>query len=529
MLQSPLGQGRQIDGVCGDVTPPLVGRSSPHSVLNVAFTFSSPMKLAEYASLDGVALHHLISGRQVSAAEVATAAQHALEAVNPQVNAVVEHWPAEEGALASEDGQNRPFSGVPFLIKDLGVAMKGRRSEMGSRLAQALVAQEDSNLMSCFRKAGLATIGRTTMPELAVSTTTEGRMCGPTRNPWNLDHGPGGSSGGAAAAVAAGIVPLAHATDGGGSIRVPASCNGLFGMKPTRGRVSNGPAVDEVWNGLGVNFAVSRSVRDSAVLLDAVNGGGIGEPYYIAPPANSYLSELQKSPGRLRIGFSAQWLEVISTAPVVAQAMADVVRLLESLGHHLEEAAPDLGTSWDHFVHANAQIWTANAALRINTLSAATGRQVTAEILEPTTFAVYEYGRQVSATDLLGALQVRNTVSRSVGCFFQRYDIFLTPTLPELPPRIGEYNKNEKALDGYGWIEHVFRQSPFTAWGNVTGLPAMSVPLSFDAKTGLPIGAQFTAGFGREDILFRLAAQLEAAAPWHERRPRVWAGACSTE
>ncbi|HZW20854.1 amidase [Noviherbaspirillum sp.] len=482
------------------------------------------MKLAEYASLDGVGLHHLIASGQVSAAEAVSAALRAIEAVNPRINALAEYWPAEEGAAASAEGNDSPLSGVPFLIKDLGVAMKGRRSEMGSRLAEGLVAREDSNLMGRFRKAGLLTLGRTTMPELAVSTTTEGRLCGPTRNPWRLVHGAGGSSGGAAAAVAAGIVPLAHATDGGGSIRVPASCNGLFGMKPTRGRVSNGPAVDEVWNGLGINFAVSRSVRDSAALLDAVNGGGIGEPYTIAPPANSYLSEIRQCPGRLRIGFTVHWLEAVRTAPVVSQAFAGVVRHLESLGHHVEEVSPDLGTSWDSFVHANAQIWTANAAMRINALSSATGRPVTADILEPATFAVYEYGRRVSATDLLGALQVRNAVTRALGGFFQHYDILLTPTLPDLPPRLGEYNKDEQAMDGYGWIGHVLRQSPFTAWANVAGLPAMSVPLSFDAETGLPIGTQFAAGFGREDILFRLAAQLEASLPWGGRHPPVWAG-----
>ncbi|RDJ98418.1 amidase [Cupriavidus lacunae] len=483
------------------------------------------MNLAEYASFDGVGLHHLISSGQVSAAEVASAALNALGAVNPKINAVVECWPAEAYPTVSWEREHQPLAGVPFLIKDLGVAMKGRRSEMGSRLGEGLVAPADSNLMGSFRKAGLVTLGRTTMPELAVSTTTEARVCGPTRNPWNLDRGAGGSSGGAAAAVAAGIVPLAHATDGGGSIRVPASCNGLFGMKPTRGRVSNGPAVDEVWNGLGVNFAVSRSLRDSAALLDAVNGGGIGEPYYIAQPANSYLSELQQSPGRLRIGFMPNPPDSGRTAPVVADAIFAVARCLETLGHNVEETALDLGVSWDSFVHANAQIWTANAALRLNVLSSATRRPITAEILEPATFAVYEYGCRVTATDLLAALQVRNVVSRAVGRFFQDHDIILSPTLPELPPQIGEYNKDEGSMDGLGWIAHVFRQSPFTAWSNVTGLPAMSVPLSFDGETGLPIGAQFGAGFGREDILFRLAAQLEAAMPWHARRPPVWAGA----
>ncbi|MFM0093043.1 amidase [Paraburkholderia sediminicola] len=487
------------------------------------------MNLAEYTSFDGVGLSHLISHGEVSASEVASAALRALHEINPRINAVVESWAAEDAPVVSGDVGTHPVSGVPFLVKDLGVTIKGHCCEMGSRIAEGLVAAEDSNLMVSFRKAGLVTIGRTTTPELAVSTTTEGRMCGPTRNPWNLERGAGGSSGGAGAAVAAGIVPLAHATDGGGSIRVPAAFNGLFGMKPTRGRVSNGPAVDEVWNGLGVHMGVSRSVRDSAALLDAVNGGGIGEPYYIAPPTNSYLSELQRSPGKLRIGFMLNPANGARTAAVVANATLAVARCLASLGHEVEEVTPDLGVSWDAFVHANAQFWTANAALRLDMLSAATGRLVTTEFLEPATYAVYEYGSRVSGTDLLAALQTRNTVARAAGRFFQHYDVVLTPTLPDLAPRIGEYNRVETSADGLGWIAHVLGQTPFTALANVAGLPAMSVPLSFDDETGLPIGSHFGASFGREDILFRLAAQLEAVMPWSERRPPVWAGTNSPD
>lgn len=485
------------------------------------------MNATEYASFDGVGLSDLISRGEVSAREVASAALCALHAIDPKINAVIESWDPEDSTVVAHSAGTRPLSGVPFLIKDLGVAMRGRRCEMGSRMAEGVVSAEDSNLMSRFRAAGLVTLGRTTLPELAVSTTTEGRMCGPTRNPWDLDRGAGGSSGGAAAAVAAGIVPVAHATDGGGSIRVPASFTGLFGMKPTRGRVSNGPAVDEVWNGLGVHMGVSRSVRDSAALLDAIQGGGIGEPYYIVPPANSYLSELQRSPGRLRIGLVLNPANGARTAPLVANATLAVAHRLASLGHEIDEIAPDLGVSWDEFVHANAQFWTANAALRLNALSTVTGRPVTPAILEPATFAVYQYGSRVSGTELLAALQTRNIVTRTAGRLFQHYDVVLSPTLPELAPRIGEYNRVETSIDGLGWIAHVLGQTPFTALANVAGLPAMSMPLSFDDTTGLPIGAQFGAGFGREDVLFRLAAQLETAMPWAHRHPRVWAGTCS--
>jgi amidase len=482
------------------------------------------VNLAEYASYDGVGLSRLISSGEVSAAEVAAAAQRAIEAIDPEINAVVETWAAEKPPLASVDPEARPLWGVPFLLKDLGVTMKGRCCAMGSRMADSVIAKEDSNLMVRFREAGLVTIGRTTIPELAVSTTTEGRMYGPTRNPWDTERSAGGSSGGSAAIVAAGAVPLAHATDGGGSIRVPASFTGLFGMKPTRGRVSNGPAVDEVWNGLGVHMGLSRTVRDSAALLDATHGGGVGEPYQIASPAHSYLSELQRSPGKLKVGLVMNPANGAQTAAVVKNATLAVARLLASLGHVVEEAAPDLGVSWEAFVHANAQIWTVNATSRLDTLSSITGRAVTQEILEPATYAVYQYGRHVSGTDLLTALQTRNAVTRAAGRCFEQYDVVLTPTLPELAPLIGEYNRVETSVDGLGWIAHVLEQTPFTALANVAGLPAMSVPLSFDEETGLPIGAQFGAAFGREDLLFRLASQLEAASPWSARRPAVWAG-----
>ncbi len=383
--------------------------------------------------------------------------------------------------------------------------------------------------MTRFRQAGLITLGRTTMPELAISTTTEPLLYGPTRNPWSLQHGAGGSSGGAAAAVAAGIVPIAHATDGGGSIRVPASFNGLFGLKPTRGRVSNGPFVDEVWNGLGVHFAVSRSVRDSAALLDGIHGGGAGEPYYTAPPNASYLSEIQQPPGTLKIGFMMNPWNGARTDTAVASALSEVARILESLGHRVQEVVPDLGVSWDAFVQCNAQIWAANAAYRINGIAAATSRAVDENHLEPATLALYQYGNQIGAVDLLSALQTRNTVTRALGRFFGDYDILLTPTLPALPPRIGDYNRVETSVDGFGWIAHVFSQSPFTALSNVTGTPAMSVPLSIDPQTSLPIGSHFMSGFGREDTLFRLAAQLEVVCPWRGQQPPIWAGSIVNE
>ncbi len=478
------------------------------------------MELSEYAQHDALGLADLIRRREVNTSEVAAAAMKAIEYINPQVGAVVQFW-SDEPVTNDADA---PFAGVPFLIKDLAISMQGRRSEFGSRLAAGNVATADSTLMQRFRAAGLTTMGRTSTPEMAISTTTEPVSSGPTRNPWNPRRGAGGSSGGAGAAVSSGMVPAAHATDGGGSIRVPASFNGVFGLKPTRGRVSNGPAIDEVWSGFAAQHVLTRTVRDSAALLDAVQGGAVGEPYYTAAPAQTFLSEVTREQAGLRIGLLLHPLNGLRSAPAVDEAVRVVAHLCESLGHHVTEVPLDIGVSWDGFVHANAQVWWANTAGWLDAVSAATGRAITADNLEPATLAAYIYGKKVSGLALLGALDVRNTVTRAMGRFFLEYDLLLSPTLPDLPPEIGAYNAGQEALDGLGWINRVFTHSPFTALANVAGLPAMSVPLSMDSETGLPIGSQFIAGFGREDVLFGLAGQLERAQPWQHRRPTVWAG-----
>lgn len=343
-------------------------------------------------------------------------------------------------------------------------------------------------------------------------------------NPWNLNHSAGGSSGGSAAAVAAGIVPVAHATDGGGSIRVPASANGLFGLKPTRGRVSNGPSVDEVWSGLAVQLGVSRSVRDSAALLDVAHGGGVGEPYLTKAPQTSFLAEASRDPKRLRIGVMYHPRNGMRSAPKVVKAIKATASLCEALGHDVSEADLDLGLSWESFVHANAQFWTLNTAAWIDFMSSLTGHAPTPEFLEPATLAVYKYGLKVSGLDMVQALNVRNSVARACGEFFQRFDMLLTPTLPQLPPLIGQYGSSTQVAGGLEWIETVFGRSPFTAIANMAGIPAMSVPLAIDDKTGLPMGSQFFEGFGNDALLFNLAGQIERAAPWIDRHPSVWAG-----
>ncbi|CAN7556072.1 amidase [Aquipseudomonas alcaligenes] len=476
------------------------------------------MNLSEYAAQDALGLAALIARREVTAAEVRDAALAAFAALNPAINALVEHWDDEPAPAAG------PLHGVPFLIKDVGVAMAGRRNELGSRLAEGLVSPADSNLMQRFRQAGLVTLGRTTVPELAASTATESLANGPTRNPWNPQHGAGGSSGGAAAAVAAGLVPVAHATDGGGSIRVPASVTGLFGLKPSRGRVSIGPALDEVWSGLAVQGVLSRSVRDSAALLDAIQGHATGDPYRIPAPVRPYLEEVGREPGPLKIGLLLHPLDGGRSAASIVQATEGLARQLQEMGHQVEAVQPDIGLSWEAFVELNARFWAANTADWIDALAAQTGRPIDASTLEPASLALYQLGRGLSAIDLLGAMHMRNTVARRMGEFFTRFDLLLSPTLPHLAPPIGEYNRGQETLDGRGWMQRVFRQSPFTALANVTGAPSMSVPLAQDAASGLPIGLQFSADCGREDLLLRLAGQLERALPWANRRPPTWVG-----
>ncbi|MEU0522431.1 amidase [Streptomyces niveus] len=478
------------------------------------------MRVAEYVKFDAVGLAELVAKGEVTSAELEAAAREAAEAVNPRINAVVETWPADD----EPHPRRAPLGGVPFLIKDIGVAMAGRRTEMGSRLAAGNVASADSFLMRRFRRAGLVTIGRTATAEMAYGVTTEPVLYGATRNPWNPERSAGGSSGGSAAAVAAGVVPIAHATDAVGSLRIPASCNGLFGLKPTRGRVSMGPDFDEMFSGLAVQGSVSRTVRDSAVLLDRIRRPEPGDPYVAPEPSRPYAVEVTRPPDPLRIGVLAQaWGGRRTTAPV-AHALSRTVCLLEALGHRVAEVQVDLGAGWEEFVQANAVLWTANLASSVDRLAATLGRPVDSSTLEPVTLAGYHYGQRVGAARFVTALGIRNRVARSLARYFDAYDMLLTPTLPELPVPLGTYAEGAEALDGAGWIGRVLERSPFTTPFNAAGTPAMSVPVTADVETGLPIGMQFAAGYGLECRLFRLAGQLEQASPWSDRTPAVWAG-----
>ena len=476
------------------------------------------MNLNEYVTYDGIGLAQLVATGEVTSAELAELAIAAVQQVNPQINAVIEHW-----SPTVTEGTG-PLAGAPFLIKDLAITSAGRRVELGSRLAQGLVAESDSYLMQRFNAAGLATLGRTTTPEMAFSTETESVLQGPTRNPWDTRLSAGGSSGGSGAAVAAGIVPVAHATDAAGSIRVPASYNGLVGLKPTRGRASNGPALDEVFAGFGVQLGLSRTVRDSAALMDIVQGYAPGDPYYTAAPAEGFLAQVGRDPGRLRIGLLDTPWNGAALDPEITEATLALARELEALGHRVERVTAPLGTSWDSFVQANAHIWCATLVRWIDGLAAATSRPIDLSTLEPATLACYAYGLQARAVEFAGALEVRNLIARSVAGWFDDFDVLLTPTLPRLPHALDTYSRGAQTMDGLQWTARVFEHSPFTPVFNVAGTPAMSLPLAMSRQQGLPIGLQFAARFGAEEVLLRLAGQLEQALPWHERKPRIWVG-----
>ncbi|MFC3051962.1 amidase [Kordiimonas pumila] len=471
------------------------------------------MKFSEYIQYDGLGLAELVRKKTVSADELAETARTAINTLNPSLNVVLEVFDDTPDAPDLADG---PFKGVPFLIKDVVLHSEGRKCEMGSRLAQGLVAPFDTDLMARFKDAGFNTLGRTAVPEMAFNVATESVLNGPSRNPWDTSLMTGGSSGGAASAVAAGMVPIAHANDGGGSIRIPAACCGLVGLKPTRGRTPIGPEAADGLNGLGIEHVVTRSVRDSAAVLDATEGPASGDPYQISRPTMPYLECVTKAPGNLRIAYSSSTYGGQFVDPEIISSLKKTAVTCASLGHRMEEASPQI--DYARFLEATMNIWCANIASWIDQLAVATARKPSLETLETATLACYEHGKRLRASDLLAAFAVMNEVSRTVAPFFEKYDVLLTPTLSLLPQPIGTYNANAAGWTAQSWCEHIFGFGAFTPLYNMTGQPAISLPLH-RSNSGLPIGHQFVAPFGREDILFQLSGQLEQALPWHSSYP----------
>ena len=480
----------------------------------------------EYRQHDAIGLAELIRQGQVSVREVVDTAISRAEAINPQLNAIC--LPRYEEARRDQPTPDATFSGVPFLAKDLAQEIEGMPSTMGSRALRSNVAPQDSEYIRGCRRAGLVLLGRTATPELGLKAVTESRLWGPTLNPWDRERTPGGSSGGSGAAVAAGVVPVAGANDGGGSIRIPAAYNGLFGLKPSRGRVSAGPYMSEGWTGASVDHVVSRSVRDSAGMLDYLSGNPKGDPFRIAPPEQSYAEAIRSAPRSLKIGFFTESPYGTEVAPEAAMAIESTARKLEALGHHVEPAAPrydGMGLAKAYLSLYFGEVATVMAET-METFGA------NSSDFELETRLLGTLGNSLRAVDYVRTRRRWNDFARALGRYFEDYDLYLCPTTAQPPARIGELETpmhlklaarlmvelraGTLALKS-GIVDDLARDNlarvPFTQLANLTGTPAMSVPLCWNEE-GLPLGVQFGAPHGGEAELFQLAAQLEEAHPW---------------
>jgi len=464
----------------------------------------------DLALLDATAQAELVRKQEVQPIELVEAAIERIARLNPTLNAVVTPMYDIARRTAAGTLPQGPFSGVPFLLKDILAFYRGVKISLGSKLLRDFVPDHDSELVVRLKQAGLIIVGKTNLPEFGLLPTTEPQVFGPARNPWDTGRTTGGSSGGAAAAVASGMVPMAHANDGGGSIRIPASCCGVFGLKPTRARNPLGPDFGDIFSGMVVEHAVTRSVRDSAALLDATSGPDLGDPYWAPPPKRPYAQEVHRDPGRLRIACTT---ETDTPAPVHADCIAaveDAAKLCADLGHTVAAAKPKL--DGQQVAESFTTVWTSGLAATLKMIGAQKDQ------VEPITWALNEIGNHYSAADYILALQTIQKLSRAMARFFEDYDVLLTPTLAEPPVPLGAFDSPaDNPLQGF---QRAAEFIPFTPICNLTGQPAMSVPLFWNAET-LPVGAHFMGRFGDEATLFRLAAQLEKARPWADRRPPV--------
>ncbi|MEO5724791.1 MAG: amidase [Ilumatobacteraceae bacterium] len=468
--------------------------------------------------LDATDQAALVARGEATPLELLEAAIERIEAIDPKLNAVIIRWFDEARATAASELPGGSFRGVPFLLKDLWAAYAGQPLTNGNRaLKEAMpISTADTTLVGRFRAAGLVTAGRTNSPEFGSVPTTEPEAWGATHNPWDLSLSPGGSSGGSAAAVAAGMVPIAHASDGGGSIRIPASCCGLVGLKPSQGRISVGPLRDET--GLGVELAVSRSVRDIAAILDAVQGPGVGDTVIAPAPDRPYLQEVGADPGRLRIGLLDHHPYGHAVHPDCAAAAQATAKLLGSLGHVVEEEFP-AALANPNFGQRFSAMWATNMGLAARRIADQLGRQLLPGDLELMNKVQADFAATVNGVDYAAAIAANVEFRRSVQQWWaDGWDLLLTPTLGSPPLPLGSF-----ANDPENPIAPLQRSAefvPFTPSFNASGQPAISLPMHWNAQ-GLPIGIQLVAAYGREDLLIRVAAQLEAAQPWAHRHPAI--------
>jgi amidase len=476
------------------------------------------MNIEEYSGYDGLGLAELVKKMEISPNELATLAREGVEEVNPQINAVIEVFEDRVDELDEDTLALGPFRGVPFFLKDLGAAEKGRTQEGGSRLLKGFVVIEDSNATIKFRHSGLNIMGRTTCPEFGFTLTTESILTGKTRSPWNTDRIAGGSSGGSAAIVAAGVTPVAHANDGGGSTRIPASCCGLVGLKASRGRISLGPHDNDITFFLASEGFVTRSVRDTAAMLDAVHGSFPGEAFNISAPDRSYNDEVGAPTGKLNIAFAVQpWGESILDTEV-AEGLEKTIRLCEKLGHKVVAENPPI--DFPAFYHHFSNLWVIGMPPFLDAAAETMNREISPGTVEPILLSAYEHAHGRLAAEFIAMLYNMNEVSRGLGRFFEDYDLLLTPTLAIVPPELGKFHLDRPGTSVVDFMEEGWKAVPYTPLSNYTGTPAISLPLC-ESSDGLPIGMHFMAPFGREDVLIRLASQLELAQPWADRKPLV--------
>jgi amidase len=473
------------------------------------------MGFAEYDRYDAIGLADLIRTKKISALEALDEAIARTERLNPKLNAIVfkAYDRARDAAKANPQG---PLGGVPLLLKDMRAACEGMVTRSGSRFTPDVPAMQDCTLVARYRQAGLVPFGKTNVPEFGLIPTTESKLWGPAHNPWKHGYTTGGSSGGSAAAVAAGIVPIAHATDGGGSIRIPASCCGLVGLKVSRGRITQGPDTADSLSGLSVDNLVSRTVRDTAAVLDLTSAPDYGDPYFALQPETSYLEGIRQKPKRLKIAVSFAPPSGAPFDPQVLAAMKRTAKLCEDLGHTVEEAMPDFDFNITKV--AFMTLWGTNGAYSIELLSRLTGKTPSLDNLEGLTFSLYERGKTISAMQHIWALQVLHRAARAAAEFHETYDLWLTPTLGQLPFVHGTIDRDD--TDTERAFIPIMNHVPFTALQNASGQPAINLPLHM-SEEGLPIGVQFVARSGDEMTLLKLAAEIEEAAPWADRRPKL--------
>lgn len=473
------------------------------------------ISFSDYRKQDAMGLATLVRRKEVSPSEMLETAIARCEAVNGELNAVVlKHY--DEARAAIKNGLPRgPLHGVPYLLKDIGIAMKGTPTTCSVAALKDVPAQFDSTLMERTRAAGVSVFGKTHTPELGLSSSSESRMFGATRNPWSPDRIAGGSSGGAAAAVAAGILPLAHASDGGGSIRIPASACGLFGLKTSRGRTPAGPARGEGWGGMSSVHAVSRSVRDSALWLDLTHGPAPGDPCAAPPPKQPYLKDAMTEPASLRVGVPKAPPLPFPIHADCQEAVSKAINLLESLGHRVEEIElPKLDPM--KLLNAQGVVLNANIAATLQEIGQGRGRQMEPHEVERATWMRAERAAKAASTDYAAAMTYLHQAGRAMGMLTEKVDVILQPTLAQPPLKLGVLNMDREDLDAL--FKELMGLIPFTGLYNISGQPSMSVPLHWNAQ-GLPIGTMFSGAYGAEDVLFQLAGQLERAQPWFHRVP----------